>query len=57
MRKPLGRVEFGGPDLAPRRLRDLLQEQIDRASPGGRIDWATNYFRDRFGQIGQLAGH
>ena len=29
MGKPLGRVEFGGPDLAPRRLRDLLQAQVD----------------------------
>lgn len=43
----LGRVEFGGPDLPPRRLRDLLQDHIDRAPPGSRIDWATYYFRDR----------
>lgn len=47
MGQPLGRVEFGGPDLAPRRLRNLLQEQVDRAPPGSRIDWATYYFRDR----------
>lgn len=47
MGRPLGRVEFGGPDLAPRRLRDLLQEQVDQAPPGSRIDWATYYFRDR----------
>ena len=44
---PLGPVEFGGPDLPPRRLRDLLQSHIDRAPPGSRIDWATYYFRDR----------
>ena len=43
----LGRVEFGGPDLPPRRLRDLLQAQVDAAPPGSRIDWATYYFRDR----------
>jgi hypothetical protein len=43
----LGRVEFGGPDLPPRRLRDLLQSHVDRAAPGSRIDWATYYFRDR----------
>ena len=40
-------VEFGGPDLPPRRLRNLLQEQIDASPPGSRIDWATYYFRDR----------
>jgi hypothetical protein len=43
----LGRIEFGGPDLPPRRLRNLLQEQVDAAPPGSRIDWATYYFRDR----------
>ena len=43
----LGRLEFGGPDLPPRRLRDLLQAQVDAAPPGSRIDWATYYFRDR----------
>lgn len=43
----LGRVEFGGPDLPPRRLRDLLQAQVDASPPGSRIDWATYYFRDR----------
>lgn len=44
---PLGRIEFGGPDLAPRRLRDLLQRHVDESPPGSRIDWATYYFRDR----------
>jgi hypothetical protein len=43
----LGPVEFGGPDLPPRRLRDLLEAQVDAAPPGSRIDWATYYFRDR----------
>lgn len=43
----LGRIEFGGPDLPARRLRDLLQAQVDAAPPGSRIDWATYYFRDR----------
>lgn len=43
----LGRVEFGGPDLQPRRLRDLLQRHIDSSPPGSRIDWVTYYFRDR----------
>jgi hypothetical protein len=45
--RPLGRVEFGGPDLPPRRLRDLLQEHVENSPPGSRIDWATYYFRDR----------
>ena len=43
----LGRIEFGGPDLPPRRLRDLLQAQVDASPAGSRIDWATYYFRDR----------
>jgi hypothetical protein len=43
----LGRIEFGGPDLPPRRLRDLLQSFVDDSPPGSRIDWATYYFRDR----------
>ena len=43
----LGRIEFGGPDLPPRRLRDLLQEQVDAAPAGSRTDWASYYFRDR----------
>ena len=47
MERPLGRIEFGGPDLPPRKLRDLLQHQVDQSPPGSRIDWATYYFRDR----------
>ncbi|MBZ6378948.1 hypothetical protein B5C34_10265 [Pacificimonas flava] len=43
----IGRVVFGGPDMKPRRLRDLLQSEIEAVPPGGRIDWATYYFRDR----------
>jgi hypothetical protein len=41
------RWAFGGPDRAPRLLRDLLQDQVDAAPPGSAIDWATYYFRDR----------
>ena len=41
-----GSIEFGGPDLAPRRLRDLLEAQVDATPPGASIDWATYYFRD-----------
>ena len=43
----IGRIEYGGPDLPPRRLRDLLEEHVDASPPGSRIDWATYYFRDR----------
>lgn len=43
----LGRLEFGGPDLPARRLRDLLQTHIENSPAGSRIDWATYYFRDR----------
>ena len=47
MGSALGPVEFGGPDLPPRRLRDLLQAQVEASPAGSRIDWATYYFRDR----------
>ena len=40
-------VHFGGPDLPPRRLRDLLEEQTHAVPAGGAIDWVTYYFRDR----------
>lgn len=40
-------VHFGGPDLPPRLLRDLLRQRIDAVPAGGRIAWATYYFRDR----------
>lgn len=32
--------------MPPRRLRDLLQAEVDSSPPGSRIDWATYYFRD-----------
>lgn len=38
---------FGGPDLPPQSLRDLLAARIDSVPPGGTIDWVTYYFRDR----------
>jgi phosphatidylserine/phosphatidylglycerophosphate/cardiolipin synthase-like enzyme len=38
---------FAGPSDPPGALRDLLEERIERVPPGGRIDWATYYFRDR----------
>lgn len=47
MTGPLGRVVFGGPDFPPGQLRDLLEDHVNRARPGSRIDWATYYFRDR----------
>lgn len=40
-------IHFGGPDLAPGRLRDLLAERVAAVPAGGRIDWVTYYFRDR----------
>jgi phosphatidylserine/phosphatidylglycerophosphate/cardiolipin synthase-like enzyme len=40
-------VYFGGPDLAPGRLRDLLAERIAAVPAGGAIDWVTYYLRDR----------
>jgi hypothetical protein len=44
---PQPRLHFGGPDRPPRFLRDLLQERIEAVPPGGKIAWATYYFRDR----------
>lgn len=43
----MSEIFFGGPDRPPRALRDLLQRHVEAASPGGEIDWATYYFRDR----------
>lgn len=40
-------VYFGGPDLPPRRLRNLLEERVRAVPAGGSIDWVTYYFRDR----------
>lgn len=40
-------VDFGGPDQAPRALRNLLAKRIAAVPSGGRIHWATYYLRDR----------
>ncbi|MGD8777314.1 MAG: phospholipase D-like domain-containing protein [Syntrophobacterales bacterium] len=40
-------IFFGGPDLPPNRLRDVLAERIAHVPTGGAIDWVTYYFRDR----------
>ncbi len=40
-------LHFGGPDLPARRLRDLLAERVEGVPAGGRILFATYYFRDR----------
>jgi len=40
-------VHFGGPDKPPRLLRNLLHQRIEAVPEGGRIAWATYYFRDR----------
>ena len=41
------RLHFGGPDLEPRALRNLLKQRIQAVPPGGEIAWTTYYFRDR----------
>ncbi|GKT09074.1 phospholipase D-like domain-containing protein [Desulforhabdus sp. TSK] len=43
---PPCRVFFGGPDLPPRALRDLLHSHVSSVPAGGEIFWATYYFRD-----------
>ena len=43
----LNDIHFGGPDLPPARLRDLLSERVAAVPSGGTIDWVTYYFRDR----------
>ncbi len=40
-------VFFGGPDLPPRALTDMLAQRTAAVPPGGAIDWVTYYFRDR----------
>lgn len=48
MVKPsLNEIYFGGPDMKPGQLRDLLAERIGAVPAGGAIDWVTYYFRDR----------
>lgn len=44
---PSPEVHFGGPDLPPHQLRDLLEQHVRAVPAGGRIDWVTYYFRDR----------
>lgn len=39
-------ILFGGPDRPYQFLRNALEELVDQAPPGSRIDWATYYFRD-----------
>ncbi len=41
------RAFFGGPQVPPGYLRDLLAERIKAVPAGGSIDWVTYYFRDR----------
>ncbi|WP_420142190.1 phospholipase D-like domain-containing protein [Sphingomonas sp.] len=43
---PVGAVHFGGPDRPSRALATLLRARIDAVPAGGRIAWATYYFRD-----------
>ena len=43
---PSNEIYFGGPDLPPRRLRDVLAERVAEVPTGGAIDWVTYYFRD-----------
>jgi phosphatidylserine/phosphatidylglycerophosphate/cardiolipin synthase-like enzyme len=40
-------IHFGGPDLPPGSLRDLLAGWVADVPAGGAIDWVTYYFRDR----------
>jgi hypothetical protein len=39
-------IHFGGPDRPVGALSALLRNRIDAVPPGGRIAWATYYFRD-----------
>jgi hypothetical protein len=43
---PMGAIHFGGPDKPVGALSALLRARIDAVPPGGRIAWATYYFRD-----------
>lgn len=40
-------IRFGGPDLPPGNLRNLLSRRIRETPAGGSIDWVTYYLRDR----------
>ncbi len=39
-------ILFGGPDRPHRFLRNVLEQLVEQARPGSRIDWSTYYFRD-----------
>jgi len=43
----LNEIHFGGPDMEPGKLRNLLAERVASMPAGGTIDWVTYYFRDR----------
>lgn len=45
--RPLTEVYYGGPDLPPKALRDILKAKVEAAPPGSEIIWATYYFRDQ----------
>jgi len=45
--RPLTEVYYGGPDLPPGALRDVLKAKVEAAPPGSEIIWATYYFRDQ----------
>ena len=40
------KAHFGGPDVAPGLLRDLLKARTAATPTGGTIRWAAHYFRD-----------
>lgn len=40
-------IHYGGPDMRPGTLRDVLMAKVDAAPPGSEIVWATYYFRDQ----------
>ena len=44
---PGAEIYYGGPDQAPRALRDVLKAKVDAAQPGSTITWATYYFHDQ----------
>lgn len=54
---PLHNIHFGGPDRAPRALRNLLQARVDAVPAGGWIRWATYYFRDEALAHALVAAH
>lgn len=45
--RPLTEVYYGGPDLPPKALRDILKAKVEASPPGSEITWATYYFRDQ----------